>query len=86
LYVAICSDDLWVGVKCQSNPEIAGSPRKVFRDRALQKSIRGKATGWNSESFSSYFNQTQNTGIQCRVDSHTGLSLCDERETTQTLS
>ena len=26
-------DDLWVEVKCQTNPEIAGSPRKVFRYR-----------------------------------------------------
>ena len=25
------SDDLWVGVKCQSNLEIAGSPRNSFR-------------------------------------------------------
>ena len=25
-------DELWVGVKCQSNTEIAGSPRNVFRD------------------------------------------------------
>ena len=24
-------DELWVGVKCQTNPEIAGSPRNVFR-------------------------------------------------------
>ena len=24
-------DDLWVGVKCQANPEIAGSPRNAFR-------------------------------------------------------
>jgi len=25
------SDELWVAVKCQSNSEIAGSPRNVFR-------------------------------------------------------
>ena len=24
-------DELWVGVKCQSNTEIAGSPRNSFR-------------------------------------------------------
>ena len=24
-------DELWVGVKCQPNLEIAGSPRNVFR-------------------------------------------------------
>jgi hypothetical protein len=31
LYVEECSDELWVGVKCQSNAEIAGSPRNAFR-------------------------------------------------------
>jgi hypothetical protein len=25
------SEELWVGVKCQSNAEIAGSPRNAFR-------------------------------------------------------
>ncbi|GAV26342.1 hypothetical protein ciss_22750, partial [Carboxydothermus islandicus] len=25
------ADELWVGVKCQSNPEIAGSPRNRYR-------------------------------------------------------
>ncbi|GAW32736.1 hypothetical protein JDF658_25280, partial [Carboxydocella sp. JDF658] len=25
------ADEVWVGVKCQSNPEIAGSPRNSFR-------------------------------------------------------
>jgi hypothetical protein len=29
--VAKGSDDLWVGVKCQSNVEIAGSPRNALR-------------------------------------------------------
>ena len=24
-------DELWVAVKCQANPEIAGSPRNAFR-------------------------------------------------------
>ena len=28
--VAKGSDELWVGVKCQANPEIAGSPRNAF--------------------------------------------------------
>ena len=34
--VAITWDDLWLGVKCQPNLEIAGSPRKVYRDRGMQ--------------------------------------------------
>ena len=33
--VAITWDDLWLVAKYQPNSEIAGSPRKVFRDRAM---------------------------------------------------
>ncbi len=31
MYVEKCSDDLWLGVKGQSNLWIAGSPRNSFR-------------------------------------------------------
>ena len=31
MYVAKCWDELWVEEKFQSNTEIAGSPRNVFR-------------------------------------------------------
>ena len=31
MYVEKCGDELWIGVKCQSNSEIAGSPRNSFR-------------------------------------------------------
>ena len=34
------SDELWLGVKGQSNPGIARSPRKIFRYR-LQKFCHG---------------------------------------------
>jgi hypothetical protein len=47
--VAITSDDLWIAVKCQSNLEIAGSPRKVYRDRGCDKRTRGRDTEWDSE-------------------------------------
>ena len=33
-------DDLWIGEKFQSNPEIAGSPRNSFR-ASLEKVISG---------------------------------------------
>ena len=33
-------DELWIAVKCQSNPEIAGSPRNSFR-ASLGRSIVG---------------------------------------------
>ncbi len=34
-------DDLWVGVKCQTNPEIAGSPRNALRCSVRVFSIGG---------------------------------------------
>ena len=36
-------DDLWVGVKGQSNLVIAGSPRKIFRYRLGKFSSGGRA-------------------------------------------
>ena len=37
-------DELWVGVKGQSNREIARTPRNVFRNSVEVKSVRGRAT------------------------------------------
>ena len=38
------SDDLWLGEKFQSNSEIAGSPRNIFRDSVRKKEfIEGRA-------------------------------------------
>ena len=37
------SDELWVGVKGQSRPVIAGSPRKIFRYRLDEFSVGGRA-------------------------------------------
>jgi hypothetical protein len=37
------SDELWIGVKCQSNPEIAGSPRNSFRASLGVKDGGGRA-------------------------------------------
>lgn len=39
-------DDLWVGVKGQSNSEIARTPRNAFRCSVEQKFYRGRATDW----------------------------------------
>ena len=36
-------DDLWVAVKFQSNPEIAGSPRNSFRASLYIESSGGRA-------------------------------------------
>ena len=37
------SDEMWVGVKFQSNAEIAGSPRNSFRASLEVESIGGRA-------------------------------------------
>ena len=36
-------DELWIGVKCQSNTEIAGCPRNSFRASLEVESIGGRA-------------------------------------------
>ncbi len=43
MYGAKCSDELWVGVKGQSNLVIAGSPRNVFRYSLCDESCGGRA-------------------------------------------
>jgi len=40
------SDELWVGVKGQSNWEIARTPRNAFRCSVEVKLYRGRATDW----------------------------------------
>ena len=39
-------DELWVGVKGQSNWEIARTPRNAFRSSVRVESYRGRATNW----------------------------------------
>ena len=36
-------DEVWIGVKCQSNVEIAGSPRNSFRASLREKIAGGRA-------------------------------------------
>ena len=43
LQVENCLDELRIGVKGQSNSEIAGSPRNIFRYSLVLKSAGGKA-------------------------------------------
>ncbi len=39
-------DELWVGVKGQSNSEIARTPRNAFRCSVVVEFYRGRATDW----------------------------------------
>ncbi len=43
MYVTKCSDELWIGVKCQTNSEIAGSRRNNFRVSVIQRNTGGRA-------------------------------------------
>ena len=82
--VAKGSDELWVGVKCQSNTEIAGSPRNVLRysrgyatpgGRALL--LRGGFTAYQATA------NCKCQGWAPRVRRRVRTSVV-ERETTQT--
>ena len=78
--------NLWLGVICQSNLEIAGSPRNIFRYRLTCKLCGGRALderlvrkSWRS--------------IKLRIPymyymglSTSGLSSAGKRETTQIIS
>jgi hypothetical protein len=71
--VAITSDDLWLEVICQTSLEIAGSPRKVYRDRVLQKRFCGRALNGTPR-----VTEAHQSNSECKdgskADSHIGLS------------
>ena len=79
-------DDLWMGVKGQSNREIARTPRNAFRS-SLKFSIieveplfgLGGFTAYQTQANSEYYNIY--LGVRHRV-----LRSCAKRETTQTTS
>ena len=43
MWIANRSDELWVGVKCQSKAEIAGSPRNALRCSPATGAAGGRA-------------------------------------------
>jgi hypothetical protein len=43
VWIANRSDELWVGVKCQSKAEIAGSPRNALRCSPGRETLGGRA-------------------------------------------
>jgi hypothetical protein len=62
VYVEECSDEVWVGVKCQSNAEIAGSPRNAFRCSVIR--FLSEVEHWmvDGPSRVTEINQTPNAG------------------------
>ena len=84
--VAKGSDDLWVGVKCLSNVEIAGSPRNVLRYSPGLQTARGGRALLGCGGFTAY---QAAANFQCRqpvpgVRRRVRTSVV-ERETTQTV-
>ncbi len=78
-------EELWLGVKCQSNPEIAGSPRNVFRYSLTR--CRPEVEHWMGAGPSPGYQAQPNS--ECRPVSvgvrQWGISFIVERETAQTV-
>jgi hypothetical protein len=86
LYVTKCSDELWLGVKCQTNLEIAGSRRNNFRVSARAFNTGGRALNEVGGYTPTELNQTPNAGILSLVVGLREMSFVVERERTQTVS
>ena len=84
MYVEECSDELWVGVKCQSNAEIAGSPRNAFRCSVVR--LPSEVEHWMGDGPSRVtdLNQTPNIDGPRAAVRQWGISFIVERETAQT--
>ncbi len=86
MWIANRSDDLWVGVKCQTKAEIAGSPRNALRCSPRTAARGGRALVWCG-GFTAY-QTTPNS--ECRAGDRgvrrAAQTLSVERETTQTCS
>ena len=86
MYVAKCSDELWIEVKCQTNPEIAGSRRNSFRASVTSFSTGGRALNEVGGKMLTELNQTPNTDTQRMAVGLREMSFVVEREKAQTVS
>ncbi len=77
-------DELWVEVKCQSNPEIAGSPRNALRCSLSEMSSGGRALNGLGGKTLTKPNQTTNARRSRLGVSPWGINFTDKRGTTQT--
>jgi hypothetical protein len=84
VWIANRSDDVWVGVKCQSKAEIAGSPRNALRCSPGYGASRGRALLLCGD-FTVY-QATANSECGWRAPGvrRAAQTLYVERETTQT--
>jgi hypothetical protein len=77
-------DDLRVGVKCQANPEIAGSPRNAFRCSPAEGHHGGSALNRRGGFPLTDPSQTSNAVVGAVGVRLWELSSMVERETAQT--
>jgi hypothetical protein len=71
--VAKTWDDLWLGVICLTNPEIAGSPRNIFRYSGSYANL-GVEHWMGYQAQARYLNQTPNTKERSELVSPARLS------------
>ena len=86
MYVAKCWDELWIGVKCQTNPEIAGSRRNSFRASVIPFSTGGRALNEVGGKTPTELNQTPNAGTLRMAVGLREMSFVIERERAQIVS
>ncbi len=86
MYVTKCSDELWIGVKCQTNPEIAGSRRNSFRASVIPLTTGGRALNEVGGYKPTELNQTPNAGGVRMAVGLREMSFVVERDTAQTAS
>ena len=86
MYVTKCSDELWLGVKCQTNSEIACSPRNSFRASVAVETAGGRALDWLGGVELTKPNQTPNAGRLYAAVGLWEMSSMVERKRVQTAS
>ena len=83
MYVEKCLDEVWIEVKCQTDSEIAGSPRNGFKASVCGFYGWGRATGWMLVGNCLRPTKLRIQPSSSRQVSVRGLSFVHERETAQ---
>ena len=73
--VAKGTDELWVGVKCQSNLAIAGSPRNALRGSLVVGAAGGRALERRGGFPLTNSHQTPNAGQPCHGSETAGAKI-----------
>ncbi len=87
MWVENCSDEVWIGVKGQSNWEIAGSPRNIFRYSLAEwvVVVESQLELWGRKLTGFLLTPNATASLKAGVRLW-GISFIVERETAQTIS